>query len=80
MAGLSESRFCGYFLKLKLLELLDKFVCPVAVYFNLERLGQIQAENSHNGFRIDLIFVSGKVNREIIAVCHGDKFLYRFNA
>jgi hypothetical protein len=69
---------------LKLLQLADEFFriavgCLAVVDLNPKRLGQIKTENSHDGFGINLVFVSGQINWEMIVVSQRDKLLYSFD-
>jgi hypothetical protein len=63
----------------ELAELGDELVRIVAFDFDPEGLGQVEAENTHDRFRIDFVLVRGKVDRKIIAVCQSDKFFNRFD-
>src|SRR5699024_1855095 len=48
------------------LDFLDESVAAVRVNVQLDRLGEIQAENAHNGFGVDCITPGNQVNVEVI--------------
>jgi hypothetical protein len=76
-----NSCFVGNFFAPKRLQLPDEFI-RLAVFgidFNLQGLGQIEAENSHDGFRINLIFIRGEIDGKMIVVCQRNELFNGFN-